>query len=284
MLALLLLRPKSYKTNVNNVNQEFMNNIIDMNSQSCVVESSNVISGNVVDVSGVNAQQNFIAIGIEPSQIQSSCAITSYMNTNVQNILSSVADQDNKAQSGLFGSGIFGGGTDQSNDNNVNMKIINNIANINNAVCSTSQQNSAEDNYIYTTDVNTDKNFLGVVIGPSSITSNCNMNNYMKVSTYNKGQTTDSQKLSEKSFLGVLIGGIIMIVIVVVIMMVILAIIKMFSSLGSKKDNTPKPTPPPSTPSSSSLDSLTSLDTLSSLSSLGGLGGLDSLSSLSSLA
>lgn len=228
ILPIPLFGKKNYAQNVYNVQQEFLTKITNDNTQTCTTSVVTIQDDNIVMVSGDTIAGDLYAIGNTGTQISSSCAITSTMDTNVSNIMSSIAEQVNSSDSSVFGSGLFSGGKDQDNTVNVKQNIANIISNVNNELCNTSIMTSQENNFIYVTDTTVGGNLYGIVNSGETVSSSCNMNNYMKTTTYNQAQSSSSQSLKFKSFMGELVGALALIAVIIIILLIVVSLLKAF--------------------------------------------------------
>lgn len=228
MLLLPFFLKKNYQTNVYSDQQEFLTKITNDNSQTCSTSVVTIQDDNIVMVSGDTIAGNLYVIGNTGTQISSSCAITSTMDTNVSNIMTSIAEQVNSSDSSVFGSGLFSGGKDQDNTVNVKQNIANIISNVNNELCNTSVMTSQENNFVYVTNTTVGGDLYGIVNSGETVNSTCNMNNYMKTSTYNQGQSSSTQALKFKSFMGELVGALALIAVIIIILLIVVSLLKAF--------------------------------------------------------
>lgn len=228
MLLLPFFLKKNYQTNVYSDQQDFLTKITNDNTQTCTTSVVTIQDDNIVMVSGDTIGGNLYVIGNTGTQISSSCAITSTMDTNVSNIMSSIAEQVNSSDSSVFGSGLFSGGKDQDNTVNVKQNIANIISNVNNELCNTSIMTSQENNFVYVTNTTVGGDLYGIVNSGETVSSSCNMNNYMKTTTYNQAQSSSSQSLKFKSFMGELVGALALIAVIIIILLIVVSLLKAF--------------------------------------------------------
>lgn len=216
--------------NTANIQQNFMNNITQDVSQTCVSTVSDTANNNVVIVSGSNIKGNFT--GVAPTtSTDATCIMTSTMDDEVSNILSATAQQTNQAETDLFSGFSF---SKQSNTFNSNQSVTNNISQINTALCSANNTTSTSNNYIYVSNTTEGGDFVGVG-GTASSSANCSMTNYMKNVTYNQAQASATQSNSVVGMFGTLLGAITTVVIIIIIAVVIMFSVGSISYVGYSK-------------------------------------------------
>lgn len=214
----------SISKNVGDIQQDFMNNIVQQNQQNCVSKANNQANGNVFIIQGGNIDGDFYGI-VNTVSTDATCLIVSSMTDSVKNILSATIDQTNSAATDMFN---FLSSNKQDNTFNIEQSVTNNISQINEATCAASTTNSASDNYFYVGG-RVGGNFVGAT-NDASASANCSMTNTMKNYTYNQAQATATQSNTVLGMFATFLATFAFIVAIVVIGTVI-----MFSTGAFKK-------------------------------------------------
>lgn len=215
------------QSNLANISQGFYNQIVQQTNQSCIASVSEEQNNNVIIIQGGIIDGNFTGVSATVS-CDASCLMVSNMDNTIDNILGAIANQTNQAETDI--SNVFNS-SNQNNTFNVNQTVSNNIAQINNAVCSSSIVQSQNNNYVYTSDETVHGNFVGVN-GASNAQANCSMNNNMQSSTYNQAQASADQGNSVVSVFGAIIAAFAMIIFVIVIGVVIMFSVGAVGTIG----------------------------------------------------
>jgi len=205
----------SNNSNMTNVQQNFMNNILQDNQENCISTVNNSTNNNVVILNGSKVDGNFTGASLTVST-DATCLITSSMNNTVTDILSATATQTTTTENDMFGDFSY---NSDYNTFNVEQSVVNNIAQINQMLCSASAVTSQNDNFFYITNTVVEGNFIGVTT-QANASASCNMSNVMVNSTYNQTQSTSNQTGTIKGMFVAIAGsiaGIIMMVVVVII-------------------------------------------------------------------
>jgi len=178
----------SATTNISNIQQQFMNNITQVDQQNCIATVSNQTNNNVVIVNGAKIGGNFTGVSSTTST-DATCLMVSNQESSISNILSATIQQTNTTATDWFNGFQF---TADTNSFNINQSVTNNINQINESTCSANTTTSASNNYVYVTNATVAGNFVGVT-NTANASANCNMTNYMKSSTYNQAQASGNQ-------------------------------------------------------------------------------------------
>lgn len=201
----MFLNMSSTTSNVANIQQTFMNNVIQQNQQNCIATFNQETSNNVVIVNGSTINGNVIGVQLTGST-DATCLITSHMEDSVSNILSSILDQTNTAATDILNGGKF---TSETNTFDINQTIVNNISQINEATCAASFAQASSGSYFYVTNSTINGDFIGVQQN-GDLHSSCSLNNFMKNATYNQAQASGTQSNKDigvfASFLAVVLG------------------------------------------------------------------------------
>lgn len=175
--------------NVADIQQTFMNNITQVNEQFCIATVDDTENNNIIIFDGkVNGSFTGIATTISTD---ATCQMTSTMEDSIENILDAIINQTNNTENDIFGDFTF---NEDTNVFNIRQTVINNISQINLAVCAANTTLSKSNNLIYVQNgarINGD--FVGLAT-TSNTSASCNITNYMKNATYNQGQASGTQK------------------------------------------------------------------------------------------
>lgn len=216
----------SISKNVGDIQQDFMNNITQLNQQNCVSKANKQANGNVFIIQGGNINGDFYGV-VETVSTDATCLIVSSMTDSVENILSATLQQTNSAATDMFN---FLSSNKQDNTFNIEQSVTNNISQINEATCAASTTDSTSNNYFYVgTGSNIGGNYVGVT-DDASASANCSMTNTMKNYTYNQAQATATQSNTVLGMFATFLATFAFIVAIVVIGTVI-----MFSTGAFKK-------------------------------------------------
>lgn len=197
-----------------NLQQEFLNNIVQENQQSCSSTVTPTNSNQVIIAT--NSKLNGATIGqINQTSTDASCLITAGMQTSVANILSATTQQTSSSESDILS--IFSA---QENFAATNLKesVTNNIYQISQASCTSSTAPANSSQYAYFSGDSLNNAFIGQS-NTTNATSSCSMTNFMKINTYNQGQGDAGQQSKQVGTLGA-IGGVIAVILVIVIILV----------------------------------------------------------------
>jgi hypothetical protein len=188
-------------SNTTKVQQEFMNNITQSNQANCLATVNDQANGNVVIISGSTIAGDATGVSVTTST-DATCLMVSNMQDSVDNILASITDQTNTAETDFFNGFQF---TNESNSYDLKQTIANNISQINQTTCAANNSTSTSNNYVYVSSSKVGGNFVGVT-NTASAAANCSMNNTMANATYNKAQSQNSQSNTVKGVFATLVG------------------------------------------------------------------------------
>lgn len=204
-------------TNTSDIQENFINNILQQSQQNCIATVVNEANNNVVIVNGTNIGGDFTGVSTTTST-DATCLMVSSMEDSVSSILSAIVQQTNKSQTDWFNGFQI---KDSNNTFDVVQSVVNNILQINETTCAASTITSASNNYVYVTNANVGGNFIGVT-DKADASASCTMTNTMKNTTYNQAQASATQTNIDlgmfSGFLGI-IAAIIGVVIVGVIIL-----------------------------------------------------------------
>lgn len=223
----------SVSYNTSDIQQEFYNNITSQNQQSCIAQVDNNISANSIIVKDSRIKGDFTGI-LSGAKTDASCIIVSGMDTVIDNKFQAVNKQKASATAGLWS--IFNWSV-EVNDFNLKQTAVNNIHNVNGALCDASRMASVSGNYIYANNVTVDGNYVGVSTS-SDVRATCSLTNMMKTSVYNSAVALNDQTAEVKSVWEMIVGAIVFVVFLVVGMVVLMTFLK---SRGKKEVSSPAP-------------------------------------------
>lgn len=216
--------------NTANIQQDTYNNITQLATQNCINTVTQNTSGNSVFI--IDSKVNGDVIGVSSTtSMDATCAITSSMDDQVQNILESLTTQSNIAETDWFNGFQL---TFENNNLDLKQSITNNISQINQAMCTANLTSSTSNNFVYVSNSSFGGNFVGVssVSNPSS---NCNMSNFMKNITYNLTQGNADQSNVNKGMFTSIFTTLLIVVGVIIIGVVIIVSITGVTKLATNK-------------------------------------------------
>lgn len=192
----------AFSINVNNISQDFQNNLTQITQQSCIVNSNVSITGNVVVLNG--SKFNGDVVGFRAgSSADATCSMTSTMDANVTNMLKTITEQNNASTTSLLGDLHFG--SLSYNENDISQSSTNNITQINQILCSANNIQSTTNNYVYVTDVQGGANFIGFD-STSNASASCAINTNSKIAVYNQAQADATQKNTKTTTFGLFLA------------------------------------------------------------------------------
>lgn len=193
-------------------NQTVVNSMLQVSRQSCSARCSNDISGLTVIVIGGTGDIN---ITQECKLTDINCIMTTTLDTQIENILKAMAQQNTSAMNGFT---LDWTNINQSVD--LYQYLQNSITQMMDSSCTFEAGNTATGLYFYVQDRNGN---LNLSQSASITNSTCNMNNVAKAVTYNDATTDTRQTATITNIFGlIIIAVIIMIVIVGIVIIVFL--------------------------------------------------------------
>jgi hypothetical protein len=211
----------SSQSNNATITQDFYNNVLQENQESCTLGTKELQDNNTIIISGGQIDGNFTGI-TNASTTDSTCLLVGQMQNSIDNILSASLQQTNKTKTDWFNGFQF---NRDSNTFNIKQSVTNNISQINQQTCSSNIVESSSGNYIYFGD-SLSGNFIGIS-NTSNSHANCSITNAMKNQTYNRAQASGNQN---NAITGMFVA--IMTAIIAMIGLVTLLIVGMFSVGG----------------------------------------------------
>lgn len=218
------------QSNTSNIKQDYMNNIVQTNQQSCQSKSVTVANDNIIIVEGAKIKGNFTGVSLGTST-DATCLMTSTMENNVKSILSAVQKQENQANTDLFNDGVLV--NKESNTFNLDQTVVNNISQINQTICDAQNIQSTDANYIYLANSSVGGNFIGVSSNSSS-KANCSMTNMMKNVVYNQQQASAAQGNKIVGMFAGILGSVVLIIGLIVLILIVMCTISAVSVGGHR--------------------------------------------------
>lgn len=205
----------SFSSNITNVQQQFMNNIIQQDQQNCISNVVNNANNNVTIITGSSIGGNFTGTAVT-STSDATCLMVSNMEDTVKSIISSIVQQTNSTATDWFNGFQI---TGDINSFDITQSITNNISQINQSMCQANITQSASNNYTYIANSRIGGDYVGVS-SVADASANCSITNSMKNATYNQAQSAATQSNTIKGmfvamagaiafFIGILVIGII---------------------------------------------------------------------------
>lgn len=228
----------SVSGNVANIQQKFFNQTQQFTSEFCVANNQQTVEGNVVFLQGVTVLGDVTGIDVNGVSMDATCSIVSSMDSSTTSVLQSVLNQTATSETDWFNGGQI---TDTTDQINAQQTVVNNVTQINQAVCVANATQSVSNNYY----IVTDNGFVGgdlvaINVGQSNVNSDCSMNNYMKNVTYNQAQVDADQTTKVKGMLVSIIGFIFGIIALIIIGVIVLFVIGAIGYTGVKVAERPK--------------------------------------------
>lgn len=229
----------SSTSNTADIQQSFMNNVLQQNQQNCQAQATDNANNNVTIIIGSTVGGNFTANAVA-AQTDATCLMVSNMEDSISNILSATIQQTNTSETDWFNGFQF---SDDTNTFDVNQSVTNNINQINEATCQANSTVSASNNYTYIAQSKIGGNYIGVS-SKADASANCNITNSMKNTTYNQAQASGTQSNTIKGMFVAIAGIIAFFIGILIIGVVILYSSGAINHVGYS-------TPPPQKPVSS---------------------------------
>lgn len=220
----------AHSSNIANIQQNFMNNITQIDQQSCIASVSDSTNNNVVIVNGANISGNFTGVSSTAST-DATCLMVSNMETSVTSILQASGQQTNNSTTDMFGDFSF---TKSTNIFNIDQSVTNNISQINESLCAANTVDSTNNNYVYVTNAKIGGDFVGVT-SSANASANCSMTNNMKITTYTQAQASISQSNTTTGMFAAMVAAFAGIVGIIVVAVIILFAIGSIGYIGYAK-------------------------------------------------
>ena len=197
--------------NQTDINQTTMTSILNESSQICQASCSASQTGDVVIIenSTVGGDAGFeIAC-----TVSTSCVMNNTIESEVSNILSAVANQQNSSITGILGDL---GNAGQFNYAGINESITNYITQIEESTCSATASFTQSNDLFYAANSSVG-GFAGFQIGiaqPASANASCTMTNLSRVVVYNSAQASVTQSNTSVSLFAIIAVAIVACVII----------------------------------------------------------------------
>jgi hypothetical protein len=218
-------------------NNRVSNNLIQTSSETCNVSCHETQNINVILIDSTMGNLTFDQLcaldGIQ-------CMMTNNFDASLENILESMASQDNSAVNGFS---INFAGIKQNVD--LNQLIENQITQIQSSSCDI---NIDEVKNVYFYAKNSQTGDVNMSQEGKISNALCNMDNTAKATSYSKATADATQKASVKTIAGMMIALLILCIIIIVIVMIVTSTSKGKGGGGSKQPVNVNFSPPPSRP------------------------------------
>ena len=198
------------QSNTASLVQNIENKAFSASDTECIAFQSNIISGDTIDIPTVGGNVEVIQKGTASA----SCIINQNLDSQVQNIMSSIANQENSTVGSWISSFPF---NKQNNSISVKQNITNQITQVMEAMCQGTQENLIQD----TTIIGKQAGGNFVLSQEGNAQANCTINNTAKIEIFNKETSKTSQGNKTTSLFALIFIAIIAIVIIGAIIAII---------------------------------------------------------------
>lgn len=198
------------QTNFQREYQKVVNNITLKSKEVCSLTTKSEASHNVVIVDHSIIKGDFNA-NVLVAETDGTCMLVNSTSEIAQDMLHQISNQSDKTATDMFGDFSINSNTNVSD---VRQSMVNNMSNIFEGTCSSSQITSTNNNFVYVTGTTIGGNFNGIT-NKTDNKLTCTVSNTAKMASYNKAQASTTQVASLKGLAATLIMGIVIIVIVV---------------------------------------------------------------------
>lgn len=231
-------------TNVAKIQQSVTNNILQYSGSTCSFSDQSSLSGNIAVFGSVRTRGDFTGQNLQTLGTDSTCVLTSSMASSVSNILASIIQQSNNAQTDWFNGFSV---TANTNTYNLQQSMNNQINQINQSTCSSNTVTSANNNYVFVGNIEAGGNVVGQNISVGQAAASCNLTNTMKNVTYNTGQSQGNQNNKSRGMFTGMFSSFLTMIVLIVILVVILFTVGAIGYIGYEAveghSSTPSPSP-----------------------------------------
>ena len=204
--------------------QILQNSILQDSKETCIANCTNYNGGGTIIINGTSIAGNVDIV--QQCSATTSCVMNQQLTSQVQNIVSAIAEQDSKAEQSFLNFTI----NTQADVTNTRQYVRNTVTQILDSACQASSRNIQIDNLVVLEQDNIGGN---LILGQEgSATANCVMNNLAKQVIFNQAQTQSNQDETVTSSLVVALIAIA--VVVVVLILVIVVVYRATKKDGSK--------------------------------------------------
>ncbi len=200
----------SMQSNYRRDYQSIVNNFTVKSKETCALITKSEASNNVIIVDHTKIKGDFEGVTLTAST-DGTCMVVNNIQDVTDGMLKDLANQSSKASTDLFGDFTV---TNLKNVSDVRQSQVNNMLNVFEGTCSSSQITATNNNFVYVTDSTIGGNFHGIT-NKSDNKLTCTLTNMAKMSSYNRGDSTTTQKAEVKGIAATVIVGIVVIVIVI---------------------------------------------------------------------
>nr|QBK93325.1 MAG: lipid membrane protein [Pithovirus LCPAC404] len=199
---------------LNRLEEDVTNDILIQSNQSCSATCNNVIEGTTIIVSG---RVKDININQQCTASTAGCVMSSTLDAQLDNILSSISDQEQSFTDSMISFVI----SSQVDENDVKQIIHNKLSNISNAVCNANSSNLNSNTLVYVTGTGGDIN----ISQSGDAIASCIMDVMSKISVFNSQAAENTQAQTRENVFVALfssIGGIILVAGIILILVLFL--------------------------------------------------------------
>lgn len=215
----------SNSSNSYSLEQNVTTSILNASKQTCESKCESNQSGNVVIID--NGKVGGSAGFSQSCSAQASCVMNTQLDSNVESVIGSVANQSNTAVTSILGDLSF---NQTTNSANIKQNITNFVTNMSDSTCKASVALNQTNNLFVASnsDIGGFAGFQSGVDPPATANSSCTMSNLSKVVVYNQAQSESAQKNTQISLLAIII-------IAIIAILLIGGLVFMFAIFGKKK-------------------------------------------------
>lgn len=195
-----------------NFRKTYQSAVSELTTESCTLTTKAEASNNVVIIDHSTIKGDVEGVTLTAST-DGTCVLVDNVGDVAKSILHDVAAQTTKTDSDLFGDFSF---KVQTNVSDVRQSTVNNIMNVFEGTCSTSQITSTNNNFVYITDSKLGGNFKGVT-NKSDNKLACTLTNLVKTSAYNAASATTNQEAHARGIAAVVMAGVVVIIVVMAV-------------------------------------------------------------------
>lgn len=218
-------------TNTQNINNKVLNASTANCSSTCQLYSGS----NTVIINGTTIEGNVTFD--QQCTLSMSCSINSTLNSNVQNLLTSIQNQNASTETGFPSFSITG----ISNVSQANQNITTSIANLINSQCQSTDDIVSQNNFTYLNNSTVEGSLTFSQTG--SVNNNCTLNNTSSIVATNQALAQSSQTATITNPLGLIFVALIIVAIVIGAIFIVNFLFKKGSSGGGGGGGKPTPIP-----------------------------------------
>lgn len=190
--------------------QSIVNNFTSKSKETCKLTTKSEASNNVVIVDHSTIKGDFEGVVLTAST-DGSCIIVDNVQQMTDAMLKDLSNQKSKASTDIFGDFSL---NRIRNVSDVRQSEVNNILNVFEGTCSSSQITATDNNFVYVTDTSIGGNFHGIT-NKTDNKLTCTLSNLAKMSSFNKATSSSDQQSEIKGVAATIIVGLVVMVVVI---------------------------------------------------------------------